>query len=76
MKILTEEELKHHFTVASDLSRQVVIQSYMELAQFLCLASKELNRLAMMQMGSLDYTQDFFEECKQTLRPLLKDWPK
>jgi hypothetical protein len=39
----------------------------------LAIANRALNKLGMLQMGGLDYTQDFFEITKSTVRNALAD---
>lgn len=46
-------------------------ETKIKLTQQLAIAEEALNIICIAQMGSLDYTQDFFELTKNTVREAL-----
>ena len=48
------------------------IKEIQDLEAKLKIATAALNRIGILQMGELDYTQDFFEITKQLVRETLE----
>jgi hypothetical protein len=55
------------------MTTEQAIKEIQELERKLKIATAALNYIGILQMGSMDYTEDFFEITKQVVRDTLKE---